>query len=172
MSEEMDRAKWTLPPPEAIGIGLLVFAVLAGVVFYLARAKPVVAGSIDNVAVVSPTQDQVMLGINFNFTNVLPEKSVWIRSISARLTKPDGTEIKDIAASTTDFERYFQAFPALKENAIEPFPPDLKLSPGQSARGMIIVSFPVDRQTFDQRKGLAVLLDPYDQLPVVIGGPE
>jgi hypothetical protein len=166
MSEELDSPAWTLPPPKAIGIGLAVFA---AVVFFLTRATPVASGSIDKVIAVSPTQDQVMVAIHVSFTNVLPEKPLWVRSASARLTKADGQQMTDTAASIVDFDRYFEAFPELKEGAIEPLRPETKLAPGGRLRGMVIVSFPVDKQTFEQRKELVVLLDPYDQPPVTIG---
>jgi hypothetical protein len=169
MSEELDSPAWTLPPPKAIGIGLAVFAVLAALVFFLTRAQPVASGSIDKVIAVSPTQDQVMVAIHVSFTNVLPEKPLWVRSASARLTKADGQQMTDTAASIVDFDRYFEAFPDLKEGAIEPLRPESKLAPGEKSRGMVIVSFPVDKQTFEQRKELVVLLDPYDQPPVTIG---
>jgi hypothetical protein len=171
IGEEMDSAKWTLPPPKILGVGLLVFLALATIVYFLGgRAKPVAAGTIDHVAVASPTDNQVLVAINVTFSNILPEKPIWLRSVSARLTKPDGQQFNDTAASFVDFERYFQAFPVLKEGAIEPLRPDTKLMPGEKVSGMIVVSFPVDKQTFDQRKDLSVILDMYDQLPVTIGG--
>ncbi len=173
VGEEMDRAKWTMPPPKTIGLGLLVFVVVAAIIYLLAgRAEPVAAGTIDNVAVASPTNNQVLVAINVTFRNILPEKPIWLRSASAQLTKPDGEQLKDTAASFVDFGRYFQAFPVLKEHAIEPLQPDIKLNPGEQVSGMIIVSFPVDQQTFAQRKDLSVILDMYDQLPVTIGSKQ
>jgi len=168
MTEEMDSAKWTLPPPKIIGVGLLIFAVIFVIAFLLARPAPSAQGSIDNVVAVSLPQNQVMVGINVSFTNSLPKKSFFLRSAKAQLTKADGQEMTDIAASSVDFDRYFQAFPELKQNAIEALRPEIKLLPGETARGMIIVTFPVDKMTFDQRRKLAVILDPYDHLPVFI----
>jgi hypothetical protein len=169
MSEELDRAKWTLPPAKIIGVGLAVFAVILAAVAFFGRAKPVAAGSIDHVTAVQMPDSSVMVGISFNFANVMPEKPLWVRGASARLVTPDGQEFTDVAASIADFDRYFQAFPDLKQNAFEPLKPETKLAPGQSERGMIIVSFPVDKARFDQRTNLSVILDPYDQKPVVIG---
>ncbi len=168
MTEEFDRAKWTLPPPKSVAIGLLVFAFIAAVVMFLARGKPAASGSVDNVIAVTMPDNNVMVAINLTVTNAMPTKSLWIRSMKARLTKPDGQEVTDEAASIADFDRYFQAFPELKQNAIEPLKPETKLTPGASTRGRIIVSFPVDKPTFEQRKGLAVIVDPYDQPPVII----
>src|SRR4051812_15094734 len=120
MTEELDRAKWTLPPFRIIGLGLLIFAVIAGVAIFLSRQKPAAAGSIDNVTAVALPQNQVMVAINVTFTNALPEKPFFLRGVTARLTKPDGEKVTDTAASAVDFERYFQAFPELKQNALQP----------------------------------------------------
>jgi hypothetical protein len=68
-----------------------------------------------------------------------------------------------------DLDRYFQAFPALKESAEPPLSPETKMLPGSEQRGTIIVSFKVTKEAFDQRKSLSVSVQPYDQqLPVVI----
>ena len=68
-----------------------------------------------------------------------------------------------------DLDRYFQAFPALKESSEPPISPETKLLAGTDRRGTIIVSFKVTKQAFDQRKSLIVTIQPYDQvLPVVL----
>jgi hypothetical protein len=68
-----------------------------------------------------------------------------------------------------DLDRYFQAFPALKESSEPPLSPETKLLAGAEQRGTIIVSFKVTREAFDQRKSLTVTIQPYDQvLPVVL----
>ncbi len=61
-----------------------------------------------------------------------------------------------------DYDRYFQAYPALAQNKIEPLRRETKIQPGQTIQGMVIVGFPVNQQTFDQRKSLKVLVTFYD----------
>lgn len=168
MTEEMDSAKWTLPPFKVVGLGLLVFGALFGLAFLLAKPPAAAEGSIDNVVAVSLPANEVMVGINVNFINALEKKTFYLRGARAVLVKADGQELTDTAASSVDFDRYFQAFPELKQNAIDALRPELKLQPGERARGMIIVTFPVDKAEFERRKSLAVVLDPYDHLPVVI----
>ena len=81
----------------------------------------------------------------------------------------DGHTYEDEAASAVDLDRYFQAFPALKESSEPPLPPETKLLPGATQRGTIMFSFPVTKEALDQRKGLEVSIQPYDQpLPVVL----
>ena len=57
-----------------------------------------------------------MVAVNITLHNS-GEKSLWIHDIKAKITT-DGGEFTDEAASAVDFDRYFQAFPALKEHAI------------------------------------------------------
>src|SRR5205085_7622138 len=96
------------------------------------------------------------------------QKPLWIHTIKARITDADGKTLEDEAASGVDFERYFQAFPALKQNAQPPLIPETKLLPGAEQKGTIIVSFPVTKETVDKRKSVAVTIQPYDQPLAVV----
>lgn len=94
---------------------------------------------------------------------------LWIHTLKATLTDADGKTFEDEAASSVDFDRYFQAFPTLKKNTEPALAPESKLLPGVEQRGTIIVSFPITKDTFDKRKSVVVTIQPYDQaLPVVI----
>jgi hypothetical protein len=96
-------------------------------------------------------------------------RPLWIKSLKAQLTTDDNKTFDDEAASAVDLDRYFQAFPALKESAEPPLPPETKLVAGAVQRGTIIVSFKVSREAFERRKALTVTIQPYDQLlPVVL----
>jgi len=96
------------------------------------------------------------------------EKSLWIHDIKGKIVTDSG-ERSDEAASGVDFDRYFQAFPALKEHALAPLPPETKIPPGGQAQGTIVVTFPVTQEEFDKRKSLSVVIQPYDQpLPLVL----
>ena len=96
------------------------------------------------------------------------EKTLWIHDIKGVL-KTDGGEFTDDAASPVDFARYFEAFPALKEHALEAIPPETKIPPGGQTQGTVVVSFPVTQDGFDKRKSLSVVIQPYDQpLPLVL----
>ena len=83
--------------------------------------------------------------------------------------KTDSGEFSDEAASALDFDRFFQAFPTLKEHALTAIPPETKIPPGGQAQGTVVVRFPVTQDGFDKRKSLSVVIQPYDQpLPVVL----
>jgi hypothetical protein len=168
IGEEFGTAKRNLPPANIVAIVLGVAAVLLGIFAFVTRAKPQGDGSVDNIAVVEiPDQHAVMVAVNVTLHNS-GKKSLWIHDIKAKITT-DGGEFTDEAASAVDFDRYFQAFPVLKEHAIAAIPPETKIPPGGQAQGTIVVSFPVTKDDFDKRKSLSVAIQPYDQpLPVLL----
>ena len=166
MSDEFDKAKWTLPSWQPVVIALVLVAIALAIVSFTNRAKPVVAGGIDNVVAVDVPGNSVLVAISMTVGNV-SQKSLWVHTLKAKLTT-DAGEFTDEAAPAMDFDRYFQAFSALKEHAVAPLKPDDKIAPGGTQKGMIIVSFPVNKETFDKRKSLSVIVEPWDQRPVVL----
>src|SRR4029077_11500143 len=122
----------------------------------------------DNIAVAEiPDQHAVMVAVNITLHNS-GEKSLWVHDIKAKIAT-DGGEFTDEAASAVDFDRYFQAFPVLKEHALAAIPPETKIPPGGQAQGTVGVSFPVTQAEFNARQSLSVVIQPYDQpLPLVL----
>ncbi len=168
IGEEFGTAKRNLPPAKIVGIVLAVAAIAVGTVAFLERAKPQGGGSIDYIAAAEiPDQNSVLVAVNVTVHNS-GEKSLWIHDIKATI-KTNSGELSDVAASALDFDRYFQAFPTLKEHALKAIPPETKIPPGGQAQGTIVVSFPVTQDGFDKRKSLSVVIQPYDQpLPLVL----
>jgi hypothetical protein len=168
IAEEFGTAERNLPPAKIVAIVLGIAAVLIGIFAFVTRAKPQGNGSVDNIAVVEiPDQHAVMVAVNITLHNS-GEKSLWVHDIKAKVTT-DGGEFTDEAASAVDFDRYFQAFPMLKERALPAIPPETKIPPGGQAQGTVVVSFPITKDDFDKRKSLSVAIQPYDQpLPVVL----
>ena len=168
IAEEFGTAKRNLPPARIVVIVLGVAAILLAIFAFVDRAKPQGGGSVDNITAVEiPDQHMVMVAINVTVRNS-GEKSLWIHDIKGKIAT-DSAELSDEAASGVDFDRYFQAFPALKEHALAPLPPETKIPPGGQAQGTIVVTFPVTQEAFDKRKSLSVVIQPYDQpLPLVL----
>jgi hypothetical protein len=168
IGEEFGTAKRNLPPPKIVGIVLAAAAIIIGTVAFLDRAKPQGGGSIDNIAVAEvPDQNMVLVAVNVTVHNA-GQKPLWIHDIKGKITTSGG-EFSDEAASAIDFDRYFQAFPVLKEHALAAIPPETKIPPGGQAQGTVVVSFPVKQDVFDKRQSLSVVIQPYDQpLPLVL----
>jgi len=178
IGEEFGTAKRNLPPAGIVLLSILIVAVVAGIIAFHERAKPQGAGAINFVSAVeipnrnpgpqSATAATTMAAITFTLRNTA-DKSLWIRSLKAQLTTAEGSSYEDEAASAVDLDRYFQIFPPLKESAEPPISPETKLLPGTETRGTIVVSFPVRKEAFEQRKSLTVVIQPYDQpLPIVL----
>jgi hypothetical protein len=169
IGEEFGTARRTLPPAGIVLLCIVAVAVILGVFAYFYRPKPQAAGSIDFISAVEvPSQNSTMVAVTLTLRNN-GERSLWIHTLKAQLTDVDGKTFDDEAASAVDFDRYFQAFPALKEQSQPALSPEAKLPPGAEQRGTIIVSFPVSKDAFDKRKSVTVTVQPYDrQLPVVL----
>ncbi len=57
------------------------------------------------------------------------DKPLYIKSITAELKTQDNT-YTDEAASPSDWDRYFQAYPDLKDHAMKPIAVEDKIPPG------------------------------------------
>ncbi len=169
IGDEFGTAQRNLPPARIVLICIVAIAVVVGILALKERPKPQGAGSIDFVAAAEvPGQNMILAAITLTLRNTA-EKPLWIHTLKAQLATADGKTFEDEAASAVDLDRYFQAFPALKESSEPPLSPETKLLAGAAQRGTIIVGFKVTKEAFDRRKSLTVTIQPYDQvLPVVL----
>ena len=166
ITEEFDSAKRTLPPAAPVVIALVVVAIVIGILAYVFRAKPVAQGGIDAVYFSHPAGlDNARVLLNVTFRNVT-DKMLYVKSISAKLDT--GQEYTDDAASPSDYDRYFMAYPDLKEHAIQPLVVETKIAPGAEQKGSVVVSFPVTQEQFVARKELTVIVQPYDENAIVL----
>ncbi len=169
IGDEFGTAKRNLPPVRIVLICLGAVAVIVGIFAFKERPKPQGSGAIDFVTAAEvPGQNMILAAITLTLRNTT-ERPLWVKTLKAQLTTADGKSFEDEAASAVDLDRYYQAFPALKESSEPPLSPETKLLAGAEQRGTIIVGFKVTKAAFDQRKSLTVTIQPYDQpLPVVL----
>ncbi len=169
IGEEFGTAKRTLPPAGIVLICIVAVAVIVGILAFTERPKPQGAGSIEFVTAADvPGQDMILAAITVTLRNT-GKRSLWVHTLKAQLTTADNRVYDDEAASAVDLDRYYRAFPALKESVEPPLSPETKLLAGGEQRGTIVVGFKVSKAAFDQRKSLTVSIQPYDQaLPVVL----
>ncbi len=166
MEEEFDKAKWTLPPWQPVVVALVIVGIIVAIVAFATRAKPQGKASVDNVNAVQIQGDSVLVAVTATVNNS-GEKPMWIHDIKAQL-KTDKGDFSDEAAPAVDVDRYYQAFPDLKQNTASPLLPEAKIAPGGQQKGTMVFSFPVTKDQFDHRKSLAVTIQPYDQKAVVL----
>ncbi len=169
IGEEFGTARRNLPPAGIVLICIAAVAVVVGIFALRERPKPQGAGAIDLVTAAEvPGQNMILAAITLTLRNTT-DKPLWIHTVKAQLTTADGKAFDDEAASAVDLDRYYQAFPALKESFEPPLSPETKLLAGTERRGTIIVGFKITKETFDQRTSLTVTIQLYDQvMPVVL----
>ncbi len=167
MTEEMDGARWTLPSLVPLLIAAAAVALLAGGYYWLGKPKPVSSGAIQEVvAAEQPDKASVLVLVRLVVENK-GENPFWVRAMRVGLKTSQG-EWTDEAASAVDHDRYFQAFPELAAHRAPALQVETKIPPGAHQEGMVIVSFPVTKQAFEQRQSLTVTVDAYDQPSLVL----
>jgi hypothetical protein len=168
IGDEFGTAKRNLPPAKIVLPAIAAVLVVVGIVVFLQRARPQASGSLDNViAVEIPGQTLTMVALTFTFRNTA-NQALYVRTIQGKLKTESGESGAD-AVSAVDFNRYFQAFPALKNGAQPALTPETKIEPGQAVTRTAIVAFPVTLDAFNHRQSVSVVIQPYDQsVPVVL----
>ncbi|MGA8342894.1 MAG: DUF5675 family protein [Candidatus Sulfotelmatobacter sp.] len=168
IGEEYGTAKKNLPPAKIVLIAIAAVVVVVLIASFLKRPKPQAAGSLDNVVAVEiPDQNSTMVALTFTLYNT-SDKILYVHTLESTLKGPSGDFSAD-AVSAVDFDRYFQAFPVLKNGAKPALPPETKIHPGETVIRTIIVAFPITMDEFNKRKSVSVLIWPYDQtVPVTL----
>ncbi len=168
IGEEYGTAKKNLPPAKVVLIAVAGVLVVVLIASFLKRAKPQAGGSLDNiVAIEVPGQTTTMVALTFTLHNT-SDKALYVRALESKVTTANGENTAD-AVSTVDFERYFQAFPALKNGAQPALAPETRMEVGQSLTRTIIAAFPISLDAFNQRKSVSVVVWPYNYtVPVVL----
>jgi hypothetical protein len=168
IGEEYGTAKKNLPPAKIVLLAVAAVLVVVLITSFLNRAKPQASGSLDNVVAVEiPGQGSTMVALTFTIRNTSP-KTLFVHSLQGSIKTSSG-EPSTEAVSAVDFDRYFQAFPALKVGAQAALPPETKIQPGETVTRTIIVAFPVTLDAFNKRTSTSVILWPYDQtVPVTM----
>lgn len=168
IGEEYGTAKKNLPPAKIVVPAVIAVAIIIVIASFIKRAKPQGSGSLDNVVAVDITdQGSTMVALTFTLANT-SDKTLFVHNIQGQVKTANGDFTAD-AVSAVDFDRYFQAFPALKEGIKAPMVPETKIPPGGILSGSVIVAFPIKFDVFNQRKSVSVVVWPYTQtVPVIL----
>ena len=168
IGEEYGTAKKNLPPAKIVLIAVGAVLVVVLIASFLKRAKPQASGSLDNiVAIEVPGQTTTMAALTFTLNNT-SDKALYVRELQGSVTTSSG-DTKADAVSAVDFDRYFQAFPALKAGAQPALSPEVRIEVGQAVSRTIIVPFPITLEAFNQRKSVSAIIWPYNYtVPVIL----
>jgi hypothetical protein len=88
---------------------------------------------------------------------------LFLKDFTATLTTADGEIVTTSATEKRDLENVYTAFPELRTLASDPLLRDTMISPGQSAEGMVILRFPITKDTWDRRRSAVLNVDLYHQ---------
>lgn len=162
IGEEYGTAKKNLPPAKIVLIAIAGVVVVVLIASFLKRAQPQGSGSLDNVAAVEiPGQNSILAALTFTLHNS-SDKALYIRELQASVKTASG-DAKADAVSAVDFDRFFQAFPALKNGAQPALAPEVRIEVGQSVSRTIIVPFAMTLDAFNQRKSVSAVIWAYNQ---------
>jgi hypothetical protein len=87
------------------------------------------------------------------------------------VTTPDGSQQRNIGASTADFDKVFQAYPQLAPLRMDPLRRGMQIQPGESVDGLVVFSFPISRDDWDKRKSMQVTVSFNGAKDVVLNAP-
>jgi hypothetical protein len=98
---------------------------------------------------------------------------LFLKDLTGTLTTADGSVVTTSAVEKNDLAGLYITFPALKPLVSAPLLRETEIPPGQHAEGMVLLHFPVDQATWDQRKSAIVTIDlnHQDSLTVEIPKP-
>jgi len=165
ITEEMDSAKWTLPPIVPLLIAAVFVAILVSVVVFSNRSKPVASVAITKVAA-ADQQGNTMVAVQAKLDNQI-DKLLYVKAIIAEVETADGKKYTDNSAPSMDAARYIEAFAPLQEARADPLKEELKLPAKTSYNGVAVFAFPIDKKAFDSRKGLTLRVQMYDNPTLV-----
>jgi len=168
IGEEFGTAKRNLPPGKIVVIAIVLVGIVVAIASFLKRAKPQASGTLDNVVAVEiPDQNSTMVALTFTLHNT-SDKTLYVHSIQSSVKAPSGDATAD-AVSAVDFDRYFQSFPALKNDIQPALSPEAEIPSGQSATRSIIVAFPKTLDDFNRRQSVSVIVWAYNEtVPIVM----
>ena len=142
IADEFGTAKRNLPPAKPLLITMaVVLVVVAIVAFSSAQNRKAQDRSIT-------WSQSIFLGrTRFWWRSHLPS-ATQAKNLYGLMTlkvswSPRVATLSGDAVSAVDFDRYYQAFPALKQNALTALSPEDKLQPGEEVKRTMMVSFPV-----------------------------
>lgn len=169
ITEELDSAKWTLPPIVPLLIAAVLVAIVVSVVVFSNRAKPSALLVVTKVAS-ADQQENTMVAVQVKLDNQI-DKSLWVKNISAEVEAADGKKYTDNAAPSMDAARYMEAFAPLQEAKADWLKEELKVPARTSYNGVAIFAFPLAKKDFDSRKNLTLRVQLYDNPTLVAVSP-
>ena len=189
MGEELDRARWTLPPVVPVLIAFAIVLSVVGIYSYHARPGLISQGkivafktypihtetarTIDRSGIVAEPDkyDQMLVMAHINLKDMSKTKPLYIKSIDAKLTTADQGELTNTQAARGDQDQFFAYYKQLADFKLDPLLAEQKLNPGEEVTGLAMFSFGVSPDAWKSRKDFAITITFYDQNPIILHAP-
>jgi hypothetical protein len=187
MSEELDSARWSLPPIMPVVIAAAVLGLILGTYLVSSKKPPTSTGlALRVVAMPLHTEssgsimpggegtldrdvektDSVMVNIVLNVKNAI-QRPMYLKNVQGKLVTDKG-EYNDDAAPASDYERIVLAYPEINIPGNKPLRSESTILPNADQQGVVVFSFPITREEWDKRKSLQAQVNFYDHAPLVI----
>jgi hypothetical protein len=108
--------------------------------------------------------DQVLLFTHVKLHNQ-SKQPIFLHQVLANLTLPDGIH-SSYAATPTDYERLFKAYPQLQQWHATPISPDLTIQAGETKEGTFVCSYRMTKADWKTRKDLGYTFN-FQYLPAL-----
>lgn len=118
----------------------------------------------------SEVYDEVLVFANVRITNQT-DIPIFLQDMWATLDLPDDTQ-RSGAATKSDFEKVFIAYPAVLPFRKDPMPRDQTIPPAQRVDGMMVFHFDIPKAQWDARNGMDIHVSFQHQNSLVISVPK
>jgi hypothetical protein len=113
--------------------------------------------------------DEILLLADVRIQNTA-KIPLFIHDMWADVDLPNESD-RSSAASASDFDKVFIAYPDLQQYKKSPLPRDLTLQPGQQVEGQMIFNYSMDKAKWDSRTGTDINIAFIHQNPLVLHVP-
>jgi hypothetical protein len=166
---------------------VVLFAI--GAYVYFGEKPPVVAGDVLHLTAYPIHQEskgsmfstaQVGQADN-NFDEIVVIADIRLRNQStgpvfladmAALLKLPSEEDRSLAATASDFNRVFLAYPALAPMKQQPLLRDITIPAGANIEGQLVFNYPITKELWDKRESLDLVLSFTHQKDLVLPAPQ
>lgn len=128
---------------------------------------PAKGASERGIAAQGDTFDEVIVIVDARIKNQT-DIPLFLHDMWAVVDLAGEEEQRSLAASQTEFEKVFIAYPSLKPLRKDPLQRDLTLQPGQQVEGMMIFSYQISKAQWDSRDGMDITMTFQHQKPLLL----
>jgi len=176
------------PLPKVL-VAAVIVTLAIGAYFYFGAIPPAAVGEITHLtaypihrvsnsalaanlsaAKVENTFDEVIVIAEVRLRNQT-KGPVFLSDMSALLSLP-GEEHRSLAATATDYDRVFVAYPELAPMKREPLLRDTTIPAGATAEGQLIFNYPIAKDQWDMRRSLDLTISFLHQKDIILPAPQ